>query len=170
MKSFDKDAGKHLVQYDDAEEESLNLEKEKLEWVEECAKKFKRLRRGSSSFDKAVTEKEVETPKDEEVSDTDDGCDDSSDEDWGKRAEKEMIDDLEDDEEDMDLEDDEVEVGAPKSKGKRAGRGESTKRKMNGGGGGGRPGSSKKPKGGEDVSKGGFKVSVMEPKNNAESK
>lgn len=167
MKSFDKDAGKHLVQYDDAEEELLNLEKEKFEWVEECVKKFKRLRRGSSSFDMAVTDNEVKDLKDEEGSDNDSGGDDSSDEDWGKKGEKEIIDDCEE-EEDMELEDDEEEVEAMKSKGKRGGKGESTKRKMNGEG---RPGSSKKPKGGEDVSKGGFKVSFMEPtKNNAESK
>lgn len=167
MKSFDKDAGKHLVQYDDAEEEMLNLEKEKFEWVEECVKKFKRLRRGSSSFDMAVTDNEVKDLKDKEESDNDSGSDDSSDEDWGKKGEKEIIDDCEE-EEDMELDDDEEEVEAMKSKGKRGGKGESTKRKMNGEG---RSGSSKKPKGGEDVSKGGFNVSVMEPtKNNAESK
>jgi DNA mismatch repair protein MSH6 len=49
VKSFDKDANKHLVQYDDAEEELLDLEKEKIEWVDESVKKkLRRLRRGSS--------------------------------------------------------------------------------------------------------------------------
>lgn len=173
VKSFDNEAGKHLVQYDDAEEELLNLETEKIEWVQECVKKFKRLRRGSSlGFDKAGTENEVENLKDEEESNGDGGGggDGSSDEDWGKKGEKEMIDDCEEEgeEDDMELDDDdEIEVRAMKSKGKRGGKGDSTKRKMSGQG---KVGSAKKPKGGEDVSKAAFKVSFTEPKSIAESK
>ncbi|KAH7516977.1 hypothetical protein FEM48_Zijuj09G0013300 [Ziziphus jujuba var. spinosa] len=175
VKSFDKDAGKHLVQYDDAEEEMLNLENENIEWVPESVKKFKRLRRGSSfGFDKAETENEVDNIKDEDdESNGDSGGDDSSDEDWGMKGEKETIDDCEDEEEDMDLDDDndddddEEEVRAMKSKGKQGGKGESMKRKMSGQG---KAGSAKKLKGGgEGVSKDASKVSFIEPKSSAES-
>ncbi|GMH02314.1 hypothetical protein Nepgr_004153 [Nepenthes gracilis] len=45
IKSFDKRSGKHLVQYDDADEELLDLSMEKFEWMEGSVKKFRRLRR-----------------------------------------------------------------------------------------------------------------------------
>lgn len=48
VNSFDKLSSKHLVRYDDGEEELLNLSVEKVEWpVDEPTKKFPRLRRFS---------------------------------------------------------------------------------------------------------------------------
>lgn len=185
VKSFDKDANKHLVQYDDAEEELLDLGKEKTEWVDESGKrKLKRLRRGSSDSKEG---EEVEIVKEEEgvqefkrprrrggkvvVEDEDlesdgggvDGHDDSSDEDWGKNVEEEVV---EDGEEDMDLE--EEDEGVKGSKGKRDGL---KKRKV----GEGQKGSTKKSKngsggGGGGVGKGGLKVSSVEPAGNGENK
>ncbi|PPS14953.1 hypothetical protein GOBAR_AA05604 [Gossypium barbadense] len=59
VKSFDKVSGKHLIQYDDSEEEELDLGKEKIEWVEETTGRFKRLRRGGSlAFKKVVIDDE----------------------------------------------------------------------------------------------------------------
>ncbi|XP_062143527.1 DNA mismatch repair protein MSH6 [Alnus glutinosa] len=183
VKSFDKDANKHLVQYDDAEEELLDLEKEKIEWVDKSGKKkLKRLRRGSSD---SKDGEEVEIVKEEEcveefrrprrrggkvvVEDEEvesdgggvDGHDDSSDEDWGKNVEEEVVEDGEDD---MDLEEEEDE-GVKASKGKRDGL---KKRKVSEGE---KLGSAKKSKngsggGGGGVGKGGLKVSSVEPAGN----
>ncbi|KAH6813900.1 MUTS-like protein 6 [Perilla frutescens var. frutescens] len=86
VKSFDEISGKHLVQYDDAEEESLNLSVEKIEWIEEPAKKkLRRLRRFSLE-------------------------DDSDDEDWGGKAGDEILED-EDCLDDLGLEVEEEEIG-----------------------------------------------------------
>ncbi|KAH9626876.1 hypothetical protein KSS87_002276 [Heliosperma pusillum] len=74
VKAYDKSVGKHLVEYDDAEEELIDLSKEKFEWVKDSGngvRKFRRLR-------KAVTVTVVEDEEEEEEDD------DSSDEDWGK--------------------------------------------------------------------------------------
>ena len=54
MKSFDKVANKHLVQYEDDEAELLDLEKEKFEWVQETFKKFKRLHQSALDSSEAV--------------------------------------------------------------------------------------------------------------------
>ncbi|KAL3849679.1 hypothetical protein ACJIZ3_011561 [Penstemon smallii] len=117
VKSFDKVSGKHLVQYDDAQEERLNISEEKIEWIEEPAKKkFRRLRRIS------VVEDEEE---EEDVNNLED--DDSEDEDWGKSAEKEAVEE-EDGLEDMDLEVEEEECGKSGVRKKV----ESTKRKVSG--------------------------------------
>jgi DNA mismatch repair protein MSH6 len=186
VKSFDKDANKHLVQYDDAEEELLDLEKEKIEWLDESGKKkLKRLRRGSSDSkdgeeveivkEEACVE-EFKRPQrrggkvvveDEEVESDGggvDGHDDSSDEDWGKNVEEEVVEDGEDD---MDLEEEEDE-GVKASKGKRDGL---KKRKVSEGE---KLGSAKKSKngsggGGGGVGKGGLKVSSVEPAGNGEN-
>ncbi|KAK9088185.1 hypothetical protein Scep_027267 [Stephania cephalantha] len=48
VKVFDEFSGKHLVQYDDAEEERLELGRERIEWVEEAVTSFKRLKRKMS--------------------------------------------------------------------------------------------------------------------------
>jgi DNA mismatch repair protein MSH6 len=183
VKSFDKDANKHLVQYDDAEEELLDLEKEKIEWVDESVKKkLRRLRRGSSD---SKDGEEVEIVKEEEgveefkrsrrrggrvvVEDEEvesDGHDDSSDEDWGKNVEEDVV---EDGEEDMDLEEENEGVKGSKAKpdglkkrkvseGERLG---SAKKNKNGSGGGVTVGG---------VGKGGWKVSSVEPAGNGENK
>lgn len=92
MKYFDKVTGEHLVQYDDGDEESLNLSEEKVEWpVEEPPKRFRRLRRLSV----------LEDREEEETFETVEN-DDSADEDWGRNSEKEAIEDVSDD---MDLDD-----------------------------------------------------------------
>lgn len=172
VKSFNKGSGKHLIQYDDSEEEELDLGKEKIEWVEETTGKFKRLRRGGSwAFKKVVIDDEDEDVADNANEKSDD--DDSSDEDWGKNAEKEVSEDA--DEEDMDLEDEEEEeeleeeeVGMKISKRKGGGRTESKKRKASGVA---KPESGKKSKTSSNVStKKEFKVPSAEPVKKIESK
>ena len=177
VKSFDKVANKHLVRYEDDEEELLDLGKEKVEWIEESGKKFKRLRRASSKLNEAVEivkEEDVKGAKtsqrrrgvkavveeEEEVENVEEngggGDDDSSDEDWGKNVEEVV----EDGEEVMDLEEEDEEDGVKESKGKRGEKGGSRKRKASEGE---KLGSAKK-------SKGGFKFSFVEPTSNAECK
>lgn len=150
VKLFNKDSGKHLLQYDDSEEELLDLEKEKIEWVQETVKTLKRLRRGPLSTPQAAAEEEEE--EEEESKD-----DDSSDEDWGKSVGKDLV---EEEDEVMELEDDE---GVPKSNGSRG----SSKRKLSGGG---NSGSAKKTKSAGDVGTHGLKANLIEPTSNAESK
>ncbi|KAG5231682.1 DNA mismatch repair protein [Salix suchowensis] len=117
VKSYDDESKKHLIQYDDFEEELLDLSNEKIEWVEPCVKKFKRLRRGSLGFRKIVLEDEEM----ENVEGVNGGAgggragDDSSDEDWGKNVEEEVS-----EEEDVDLMDEEEADDG--KKGKRVGR------------------------------------------------
>ncbi|KAL5863022.1 hypothetical protein ACOSQ3_000536 [Xanthoceras sorbifolium] len=142
VKSFDKENNKHLIQYEDDEEESLDLGKEKIEWVQPSVSRFKRLRRGSSLVFKKVVIEDNRAMEDEKS----DNESDSDDEDWEKNAQKEQM--SEDDE--VDLVDEQEEKV---SKGK--------KRKASGG--------EKKSKGFGDAVKGGFKVSVMEPLKNVES-
>lgn len=92
VESFDGACGKHLVRYDDSEEEVLDLSKEKIEWVEEPAvvEGFRRLRRHASSV----------VVSGEENTEDESGGNDSSDEDWGKNG-----DEVEEDvSEDMDVE------------------------------------------------------------------
>ncbi|KAK4418061.1 DNA mismatch repair protein MSH6 [Sesamum alatum] len=117
VKSFDKISGKHLVQYDDAEEEMLNLLEEKIQWIEEPAKKkLRRLRR-------------ISVVEDEEEDDLNELQDDSDDEDWGEKEEKEA---MEDDDclEDMDSEVEKEETGRGGGRKKT----NSSKRKLSGGG------------------------------------
>ncbi|KAF4364558.1 hypothetical protein G4B88_012140 [Cannabis sativa] len=172
VKSFDKDQGKHLVQYDDAEEELLDLAKEKIEWVKQSAKKLKRLRRGSSlSMRKMIIddEDEAENLEDEEEGDSDgSGADDSSDEDWGKSGEKMVTENSEEEDMEMVLEDEDEKDEALRCKGKPGVEGISKKRKI---GGAVEFDSAKKSKGSKDVNKGGSKVSIMRttPTDNAEN-
>lgn len=140
--SLDKENNKHLIEYEDGEEESLDLGKEKIEWVQQSVNGFKRLRRGSSVALKKVVMEDDEGMDDEKS----DSESDSDDENWEKNAQKEQM--SEDDE--VDLVDEEEEKV---SKGK--------KRKASGG--------EKKSKNIGDAVK-GFKVSVMEPLKNVESK
>lgn len=111
VKSFNKLTGKHLIQYEDAEEEVLDLEKEKIEWVkEEAPRKLRRLKRVSRS----------PVPETEIVRDSvnvDD--DDSEDEDWGKGVGKHVDND---DSEEVELEEEieENEKSVAKRSGKRS--------------------------------------------------
>ncbi|XP_057782207.1 DNA mismatch repair protein MSH6 [Salvia miltiorrhiza] len=97
VKSFDEVSGKHLVQYDDAEEEKLNLSGEKVEWIEEpVKKKLRRLRRLSVVED---DDDEVDEGNLKELED------DSDDEDWegkegnGVLEDEDCLEDLEVEEE-----------------------------------------------------------------------
>ncbi|KAL7151089.1 hypothetical protein ABFS83_04G007600 [Erythranthe nasuta] len=93
VKSFDKTSGKHCVQYDDADEEMLNLSEEKIELIEEPAKKkLRRLRRIS------VVDEEEEEDDLKELED------DSGDEDWVIKADENKTLEDEDCLEEMDLE------------------------------------------------------------------
>ncbi|XP_050266514.1 DNA mismatch repair protein MSH6 isoform X2 [Quercus robur] len=160
VKSFDKVANKHLVQYEDDEEELLDLEKEKFEWVQETLKKFKRLRRGALDSSEAVEiveeEKGVKEIKPVQrrrgVKAVVEDEDDSSDEDWGKNVGEEAVEEV------MDL-DEEEEEDVVKGKGSKGKRG-SRKRKASEGE---KLGSAKK-------NKGAFQFSLLVPtSNNAES-
>ncbi|XP_022757900.1 DNA mismatch repair protein MSH6 isoform X2 [Durio zibethinus] len=178
VKFFDKESGKHLVQYDDAEEEELDLGKEKIEWVKESTGRLKRLRRGgtSSAFKKVVIDFEDEDVAEngEEKSNADD--DDSSDEDWGENVAKEVSEDAE--EEDMDLvdekeeeEDEELEEEEEVMKmWKRKGGGKTESKKRKACGGGGKLESGKKSKTGASVgNKEEFKLPLVEPVKKTES-
>ncbi|XP_054801883.1 DNA mismatch repair protein MSH6 isoform X2 [Prosopis cineraria] len=166
--SFDKHTGKHLVLYDDDEEESLDLAKEKIEWVQETVKKFKRLRRGFCASKQMVIEDEgAENAgvREEEGSGDDGHDDDSSDDDWGKN---EIADDAEDSDEDMELKDEEDVAERPKAKGgKKFEPTKPTKRKPSGGE---KRGPAKKSKIAVEFGKGSFKVSMPEQKSNSDSK
>lgn len=70
VKSFNEILGKHLVQYEDANEELLNLSEEKIEWVAvPVMKKFRRLRRIS-----VVEDEEDKTKCPESIAVEDDSC------------------------------------------------------------------------------------------------
>ncbi|XP_027349607.1 DNA mismatch repair protein MSH6 [Abrus precatorius] len=158
VKSFDNLTSKHLVHYDDGEEESLDLSKEKIEWLHDSSsKKLRRLRRGVPAVRKMVIEDdEVEESRKEEDHEHDDDGDDSNDEDWGKNA---ALEDAGDDgEEDTDLED-ECDV-EERVKGRSSGKVESKKRKLIRTE---KAEPAKKSKSGGEVGKGAFKLSVAEP-------
>lgn len=120
MKSFDKQSNKHVVQYDDAEEEVLDLSKEKIEWVEDQVSNFRRLRRKSVPEAVEVEEKVLD--------DGSGGDDDSTDEDWGMSAEKEAVDVDGDDSEELELVEEDEQIGSAKRP--RAGDLGSRKRKV----------------------------------------
>lgn len=154
VRSFDKLTGKHVVLYDDDEEESLDLAKENIEWFEETVKKLKRLRRGFSAPKQMVIDEEDAGADNVGVraEETRGDDDDSSDEDWGKN---EVVEDAD---EEMELEDEEDIVG--RSKGKGNGSFEPTKRKL---GGGKKIEPVKKRKTGVDFGKVSIKSSSPEP-------
>ncbi|XP_065860345.1 DNA mismatch repair protein MSH6 [Euphorbia lathyris] len=161
VKSFNEDSGKHLVQYDDFEEEVLDLGKEKIEWVEESVKKFKRLRRGSLAFKKTVIEDEE--MKDVACTEEDSGGDDddSSDNDWEKNVQKDIS---EEEEEDIDLVDEKDEDNPEcEEKEKQCGKKKLRKRKACEAG---KLGSGKKSKSCGDVNEGLSNIPVLEPKKN----
>ncbi|MQL93602.1 hypothetical protein Taro_026251, partial [Colocasia esculenta] len=99
VKSFDGATGKHVIQYDDAEEEVLDLGDEKIEWLEEePPRSFRRLRR-RISVSKSVL------PADVSLEDENTGEESTEDDDWGEAAGEGM----EDDSEDMEIEGEEDE-------------------------------------------------------------
>ncbi|KZV13884.1 ATP binding protein [Dorcoceras hygrometricum] len=102
VKSFDKLSGKHLVVYDDSEEEMLNLSEENIVWDdEEPTKKLRRLRKMS-----VVEDEEDNSEKFE---------DDSEDEDWVENVEKAVMEE-EDRLDDMDLDEEEESGKCDRSK------------------------------------------------------
>ncbi|KFK30776.1 hypothetical protein AALP_AA6G024700 [Arabis alpina] len=153
---YDKSEGKHVVEYDDGEEEGLDLVKEKIEWLVgvKSGVMFKRLRRGGSGFRRVVTDDDddddVEMSNvEEEKGDKSDG----DDEDWGKDVEKEVCESEDDD-------DDEEEMVEEKDEGNRVLKTECRKRKSNEVV---KSGSEKKSKTGKETILKGFKASVVEP-------
>ncbi|KAJ8899053.1 hypothetical protein K2173_010206 [Erythroxylum novogranatense] len=165
VKSYDKKSGKHLVLYDDCEEENLDLGKEKIEWVEDTTVRFKRLRRGSLAFKRTV----IDNDDDDEMKDVvdadhdNDGGNDSSDEDWGKSSEKEVT----EEEGDMDLEEEVEEVSDEddNKKGKLNDKRGLRKRKASGG----KVDSVKKSKACGDMDKVGLRISAAEPLENKQN-
>ncbi|KAJ8899067.1 hypothetical protein K2173_010220 [Erythroxylum novogranatense] len=167
VKSYDKKSGKHLVLYDDCEEENLDLGKEKIEWVEDTTVRFKRLRRGSLAFKRTVIDNDDDDDDEmKDVVDADhdnDGGNDSSDEDWGKSSEKEVT----EEEGDMDLEEEVEEVSDEddNKKGKRNDKRGLRKRKASGG----KVDSVKKSKACGDMDKVGLRISAAEPLENKQN-
>lgn len=165
--SYDKGEGKHMVEYEDGEEESLDLGKERIEWVvgEKSGARFKRLRRGAASaFRRVVTDEDEDEEMgnvEEEKEDKSDG-DDSSDEDWGKNVGKEVCESEEDDVE-LDAEDDtmdEEELVEEKDE-ETPSIADSRKRKKTSEVA--KPGGEKKSKTDKETTFKGFKASVVEP-------
>ncbi|KAL2345471.1 hypothetical protein Fmac_006756 [Flemingia macrophylla] len=169
VKSFDALTSKHLVRYDDDEEESLDLSKEKIELLQDSSsKKLKRLRRGVPEVRKMVIDddhddhvgvEEESRQGGEEDANDDAADDDSDDEDWGNNA---ALEGAGDGDEDTDLE--EEHEGA---KGKPSGNVESRKRKLSATV---KQEYAKKSKSGVEVGKGAFKLSTFEPTSNLEIK
>ncbi|KAJ0987201.1 hypothetical protein J5N97_005557 [Dioscorea zingiberensis] len=107
VRSYDEVSGKHTVQYDDAEEEILDLGSEKIEFLpEEAPKSLRRLRRLSGSVG-------VVTPSTD--GDAEESCGDGStdDEEWGKGM---GVDRVEDDTDEMGLEEEEEEIGGSRKR------------------------------------------------------
>ncbi|XP_020521076.1 DNA mismatch repair protein MSH6 isoform X2 [Amborella trichopoda] len=94
IKAHDKPSGKHIVLYDDAQEEELDLEREKIEWVEPPSKRRGRLRRVSDTDKRAISfEDETE---EKELSVSGGISDDYLDEDWDKNVKNGISDDSDD--------------------------------------------------------------------------
>lgn len=156
-----------MVRYVDDEEESLDLSKEKFEWLQESStKKLKRLRRGFPEIrkmeidDEELKEESEKGEEEKEHDNVDDDDDDSNDEDWGKNAAS--LEEAGDGEEDTDLEDEEDVTESAKGKKTEAKKRKlSAKEKLE---------PAKKSKSGVEVCKGSFKLSVLEPTTNLESK
>lgn len=133
-------------------------------------KKLKRLRRGGLlDVRKMVIDDDDDDKVEESLKEEDDngdgGDDDSNDEDWGKNAVLEEAVDGEE-EEDVELEDEGDDV-AERAKVKPSGKAEPRKRKQSA------PEKVepvKKSKSGAEVGKGAFKLSVLEPTHNSDSK
>ncbi|XP_058187807.1 DNA mismatch repair protein MSH6 isoform X1 [Rhododendron vialii] len=152
IKSFDKISRKHLIQYDDADEELLDLAKEKFEWVEEVTRRFRRLRRVS-----VIEDDEGEAVTNAAEAESGSADDDSADEDWDKNGETEAAEDVLDG---MDFEEEDNDVKIAKRT--PAKNSELKKRKSSGG----QLGSSKKSKSALDGNGG----KMVEPKDNGSGK
>lgn len=126
VKAYDEENDRHVVVYDDGEEEALKLAKEKVEWVEEGKRRLKRLRRGGGGRveTKIVGVDDCVAVKDE-AEEEEDG-DDEEDEDWGmgKVVEEYSDDDCDDAELVDNDEDSDIAVG------RASGRSRSRKRKV----------------------------------------
>ncbi|KAK4765995.1 hypothetical protein SAY87_007637 [Trapa incisa] len=143
--SFDEESKKHHIQYDDGEEEQLDLVNEKIEWIDERPRHLKRLRRGGGVALDKVTLTVTEDVESESNGDDASGVDDdSNDEDWKSNdADKEVEEDMEVDLVDEDEDDDSVGEGngdgsdddlGKKPSGKARGKSFSRKRKASIGG------------------------------------
>ncbi|KAF9607275.1 hypothetical protein IFM89_033482 [Coptis chinensis] len=118
VKNFDDLSGKHLVQYDDAEEELLDFQDEKIEWVVEevKVKSFRRLKR--SNGESEVKEKDDGNVVSEKL-DFEEEDDDLSDEDWGKNAKNDELEEMDLVDEDNDVKTRGKNVGSRKRKNKK---------------------------------------------------
>ncbi|XP_020698156.2 DNA mismatch repair protein MSH6-like [Dendrobium catenatum] len=104
VRSFDEASGKHVIQYDDGEEEFLDMEKEKIEWVEaKRPRNLRRLRRMSGSGSPAAKQPLESVKAGGEEGSSKEAS--TSDEEWGRGSTK---DDMEDDSEDVELENEDV--------------------------------------------------------------
>ncbi|XP_076905467.1 DNA mismatch repair protein MSH6-like [Bidens hawaiensis] len=121
VKLYDESTGKHLVQYDDLEEELLDLSNEKVELLKDEVKKLRRLRRFSVEEEDNNNNNNNNNNGDGNMDVESGGDDDSEDEDWGKSVEKEVVDD---EMEDLELVDEEEEVKEVKADVKRRKRAE----------------------------------------------
>ncbi|XP_042418962.1 DNA mismatch repair protein MSH6-like [Zingiber officinale] len=120
VSSFDALQGKHLVLYDDGEDEALDLSREKFEWVEEePPRRLRRLRRLSCTVEKDCNSGNVEDGVGEE--------DSSGDEEWRKVGGK---DSEEDDSDEVELEDEDDVVVANSSGRSRTSTGSKKRKKM----------------------------------------
>ncbi|KAL9263429.1 DNA mismatch repair protein MSH6-like protein [Drosera capensis] len=102
VRLFDKMSRKHLVEFDDNEDEWLDLSVEKIEWAEEgLVRRLRRSRRRVLVVD--------DDEEDGEEGNVCNGDSDSGEEDWGKSAEDKVVEDSVEDDDLADKED-EVEV------------------------------------------------------------
>ncbi|KAI4341663.1 hypothetical protein MLD38_026357 [Melastoma candidum] len=104
VKEYNEESGRHVVVYDDGEEEALELAKEKVEWVEEGERRLKRLRRGGGGEVEIKSAGVDDRVVDEDEVEEEGGGDDEEDEDWGMG--KVVGEDGEDDYDDAELVDD----------------------------------------------------------------
>ncbi|XP_042414294.1 DNA mismatch repair protein MSH6 isoform X1 [Zingiber officinale] len=120
VSSYDALQGKHLVLYDDGEDETLDLSREKFEWVEEePPRRLRRLRRLSCTVEKDCNSGNVEDGVGEE--------DSSGDEEWRKVGGK---DSEEDDSDEVELEDEDDVVVVNSSGRSRTSTGSKKRKKM----------------------------------------
>ncbi|CAL9095786.1 unnamed protein product [Musa textilis] len=122
VSSFDELSSKHVICYDDGEEEALDLGKEKFEWIgEETPRSLRRLRRMSDTVKMACSSADVDNEISEE--------DTADDEEWGKVGGEEAE---EDNSDEVELEDeDEDEFAASSGSRSKNSTGSKRRKKMN---------------------------------------
>lgn len=128
VKSFDRETGKHVVQYADAEEEVLDLGAERIEWIEESTRSFRRLRRRISVSESVLPDTALTEDTNTEENITEDshtGEDTTEDEDWSEASGEE----IDKGSEEMELEEEDGDGGEEYPKTRRGKNSASRKRK-----------------------------------------